>query len=142
MKRTSVLWITALTLLSFLWGCEKSRNIEKIQGNVLIGLEEVNGSIILECETEKIYPEIGNVLHYRMHKGDDEFVIRFVGAEQIGGYMALGPADAEIFLGQLDDGNYRCVFQLNDQISEAQLTVDDTVMLEFNTQGNVRPMNR
>ena len=81
-------------------------------------------------------------MHYRMHRGDDEFVIRFVGAEQIGGYMALGPADAEISLGQLDDGNYRCVFQLNNQTSEAQFTVNDTAMLEFITERNVRPMNR
>ena len=139
--------LAPLLLLLFTLSCNKERipkckgdcEHEKIEGDVLVEATK-ESTILLKVKTERDY-ECQNYYVDNCFKIDRNLIrVNILGSCLPGVCLtAIGPAKADIDLGDLNNGEYQVNFYHNDQVSKAQLNVSDQdVKLEFFEIQNVK----
>ncbi len=133
-----------ITLFVLFNSCSDSTSpkddVEQIDSKILINLREElspqGRNLMLDCQTEKIYPCFNFGIMNNVVQKSNLFKIKFLGifVPEIC-LTALGPARCYINLGQLNDGNYSLSLEVNGQVISAQLTVSKNVY-KINYQQN------
>ena len=132
-----ILGIASLTI-----SCQSSdeETHERISGDVLVSVENSEGLVALEFETEEIYPCYNYYLDYELARGDHQFTVRLKKLVKPAlCQRATGPARVRVDLGSLEHGHYDLTFKLNGSQSTAHLTIDSNTNFTFIQIKKVRP---
>ena len=126
-------------VLWLLTGCSKEEIGTSVVSDILVDTRMENGNIIIDAETEKIYPQTRHTIKYSKSKTFHTFKINFTEIEEGGVLDQPGPAGTSINLGKLDKDEYTVKFYSMGKTTKATLTVKDTTaLLKFEAPGNVR----
>jgi hypothetical protein len=136
MKTHILFLIVLLPLLLILIGCEDTvsdnTSYTSIDSRINIKLrEELSANskkVILNCRTERIYGCINYGIDYSVIKTANNFRIKFSGIIISDICLtALGPASAQINLGNLSTGTYNLTLEVNGKTESALLIVTDSL---------------
>lgn len=136
MKTHILFLIVLLTLLINLIGCEDTvsdnTSYTSIDSRINIKLREElsanSKNVVLNCRTERIYGCINYGIDYSVIKNTNNFKIKFsrIIISDVC-LTALGPASAQINLGNLSSGTYDLNLEVNGKTESAVLTVTDSL---------------
>jgi hypothetical protein len=131
--------IPFLILLFTITSCNKDSDKEPIDSKILISVHKNEGSVVMKCKTEKVYPCLGYEIVYKKNVSNNKININFkniVSHEPC--LTALGPASCEITLPQLGNGEYDLEFKLNNSITKGKLFIEDEMLvISIDPGGNV-----
>jgi hypothetical protein len=140
MRHEKIFGGVLVILFLFLQACDRPDRFEKIDSDILVKAFASGGNIEILAITEKQYPCANYGIKFSEKVSKKEIVISFrriiVPAMCL---MAIGPAKAEIPLGQLEEGEYDIIFELNNTKNTGKLFVGPEPQLELGSEGNVKP---
>lgn len=143
MKTHILFLLVLLTLLLMINACEDTvsdnASYSSIDSRININLREDlsanSKNVILNCRTDRIYGCINYGIDYSVVKTANNFRIKFsrIIISDIC-LTALGPASAQINLGNLGAGTYNLTLEVNGKTESAALTVTDSLyQINFQT---------
>lgn len=124
----NILKISSLLLLTLVSCKKQSTSDSKIDSDIVINVREQlnNGqqTLLLTCDTEKIYGCGNYGLHYKLNKTANKIDISFEGIIKPNICLtSLGPATAFIDLGKVAAGVYQLNIKTNGKLSKGELVV-------------------
>lgn len=128
------------TLFLLFISCHKDNDMDVIDSNILVSAEKSGTEILLNAETKRIYPTLGHQITFRDEVKKKDVYIKFekIKVPKIG-LTALGPATCSIRLGELENGEYDVVFELNKKKTKGKLIIGEITELNIYQEGNVKP---
>ncbi len=120
--------------------CKKDDTVEKIESDILVSASMTENSVLITCQTERIYPCFGHQITYCDQTRNNEIFVEFKKIQASDLCLTMpAPATCTVDLGVLKSGEYDVTFKLNDQKTEGKLIIGTIVELTLDSGSNVKP---
>lgn len=133
-------YILNVIIVILLIGCS-SDTIEPektIETDVIVTAVNDNNNIYIFAYTVEYYNCLTYHIDYSLEMFNDIIVIQFNEIlEPEGCFYAFGPAQAQIYLGELEEGEYRMLFKLNGLTTYGTLLVNSKPRIVISSSPNI-----
>jgi hypothetical protein len=130
---------SVVALLLLINACAKDFELQNIDSELFVAAELSNNQVVINVQSEKIYPSGGYQITYNDKVRKNEICIDFKKLQvPDAGFAVLYPATCSIDLGKLEKGAYQIKFKLNKQETNGNLVIDTAADLTLEAGGNVK----
>lgn len=130
---------SVVALLFLINACSKDFELQNIDSDLIVAAELSNNQVIINVQSEKIYPSGGYQITYNDKVRKNEICIDFKKMQvPEAGFAVLYPATCSIDLGKLEKGEYQIKFNLNKQETNGNLVIGTAADLTLEAGGNVK----
>jgi len=132
--------IFSVVALLFLFNaCGKDFEVQNIDSDLIVAAELASNQVVINAQSEKIYPSGGYQITYNDKVRKNEICIDFKKMQvPEAGFAVFYPATCSIDLGKLEEGEYQIKFKLNKQETNGKLVIGATADLTLDAGGNVK----